>query len=46
MKLVKGISGIGEGSQVSSSTAAVGWGIILGVTVLVVAGTLLLKPAK
>lgn len=46
MRRVTGISGLSEASRVSSTTAAVGWGLVVGLTVLVVAGTLLLKPGK
>lgn len=43
---VTAISGLNEASQVAPSTAVIGWSIVIGVTVLVFAGTLLLKPGK
>ncbi len=41
---VTGISGVGEG--MAPRNAAIGWSIVIGVTVLVFVGTLALKPKK
>jgi hypothetical protein len=42
---VTGISGIGD-TGMTPRNAAIGWTIVIGVTVLVIVGTLALKPKK